>query len=87
MKKNNRAARAARLEVKSVRHLPTLTWSGKQQCEILKPEFAAACKSIVVCLYVKAMRVAEVKRHFTHLVQLNQHGIIPKQLTCRKVLF
>ena len=58
------------LKLKAVLHLPTLTWSAKRQREILKPEFAAATKSIVVCLYIKITRVTEVKGHFTHLVQL-----------------
>ena len=85
-RKNNRAARAARFWCNFS------TKSAKRRREIfifvaLTTTRARSSKSFILCLYMKAICAKQAKVHFAYLVQRDQHGIIAKQLTLRKVLF
>lgn len=48
---------------------------------------ALSNKFFILCLYMKTFCVNQMKGHFDHFVQLDQHGKIPKCLTKCKTLF
>ena len=80
MKKNNRAARAARFLCN------VLTYSAKRRREIfifevLTTTRARRIKSFSLCLYMKTIRIKQAKVHSAYFAQRDQHGIITKDLT------
>ena len=88
MKKNNRAARAARFLVQCF----DVVESFKRRREILIFEVltttrARSSKSLILCLYMKTIRTKQATVQFAYFVQRDQHGIIAKELTSRKVQF
>ena len=46
---------------------------------------AHSSKSFILCLYMKTIRAKQAKVHSTYFVQHDQHGIIARDLTQRKV--
>ena len=48
---------------------------------------ARSNKSFILCLYMKIIRVNQVKGHFVPFLQPDRRGIIAKHLIYRKVLF
>ena len=69
MKKNNRAARAARF----------LCAKGQREIfifEVLTTTRARSSKSFTLCFYMKTIRPKQAKVRFAFFVQRDQHGII-----------
>ena len=80
MKKNNRAARAARFLVQF------LTKSAKRPREIFIFDVrttmrALSSKSFILSLYMKTIRAKQAKGQFACFIQRDQHGIVTKHLT------
>ena len=48
---------------------------------------ARSSKSFILCLYMKSIRAKQAKVHPAYFVQRDQHGIIARDLTYRKVQF
>ena len=82
MKKNNRAARAARKAF----CCNFLTWSIMCQREIfifkvLTTTRDRTRKSFILCLNMKTIRAKQANSRFAPLVQREQYGIVTKHLT------
>ena len=56
-------------------------------CELLMTTRARSSKSFILCLYMKTIRVKKAKVDFVYFLQRDQHGLIAKHLTWRKVQF
>ena len=77
MKKDNRAAHAARFLVQFFDvDCQTATWNFH-----IWGSDDNASKSFSLCLYMKTNRAKQAKVHFAYFVQRDQQGIIAKDLT------
>ena len=76
MKKNNRAARAARFSVQCFDVVWQTTTLNFHICG-----FDDNSKSFTLCLYMKTIRAKQAKVHSTYCVERDQHGIIARDLT------
>ena len=82
MKKNNRAARAARFLAQCF-EVVCQTTSRREifTFEVLTTTRARSSKSFTLCLCMKTICAKQAKVHSAYFVQRDQHGIIPKDLT------
>ena len=55
--------------------------------EVLTTTEARSSKFFALCLYMKTIRTKPGKVQFAYFVQRDQHGIIAKDVTERKVIF
>lgn len=78
MRKSNLAARAARILF--LCSLP----NDDVKFEVLTTTGARCSKSFILRVYMKTIYANQMKRHFAHFLQCDQHGQIAKQLTCLK---
>ena len=85
IRKNNRAARAARFLVQFL----DLFSKWRRDIfifDVLTTTQARSSKSFILSLYMKTIRAKQARVHFGYFVQSDQFGIITKHLTQRKVL-
>ena len=76
MKKNNRAARAARFLVQC---FDVVCQKRRREIfifEVLTATGSRSSKSFLLCLYTKTIRDKQAKEHSAYFVQRDQHGII-----------
>ena len=87
MKKNNRAACAARF---LVQYFEVVCQTTSQReifiFEVLTTTGARSSKSFTLCLVMKTIRAKQAKVHSAYFVQRDQHGIIAKDLTQSSIL-
>ena len=87
MKKNNRAACAARF---LVQYFEVVCQTTSQReifiFEVLTTTGARSSKSFTLCLYMKTIRAKQAKVHSAYFVRRDQHGIIAKDLTQSSIL-
>ena len=80
MKKNNRAARAARFLVQCF----DVVCQTRREIfifEVLTTTRARSSKSFTLCLYMKTFRTKLAKMQCAYFVQRDQHGIIVNDFT------
>ena len=68
--------------------LPSSTWSLKLPIfEFLTTRRAPSSKSCILCRNTKTIRAKQAKVRIVYFVHCDEHGMIAKHLTERKVLF
>ena len=79
VRKNNRAARAARFLVQLIDVVcRATTWNFHSWGS--DDNWARGRRSLIICIYMKTIRTMQAKVHFAYFVLRDQHGIIAIQI-------